>query len=132
MNSIYEQKIIVTSKKELVQIIENRISAFGPECSLNDLDVSTITDMSELFLNSDFNGDISEWDVFNVEDMSYMFSGSKFSKDISSWNIIRAWKTIETAFKNTPFEDNPFELFDFFIMDRWHEDILKKGVSTAN
>ena len=122
-----EHRIIVRSKEELLQIIDSRIRSFGPECSLNDLDVSNITDMSRLFLNSDFNGDISKWDVFNVEDMSYMFKGSKFSKDISSWNIIRAWKTIETAFKDTPFEDNPFLLFDFFKMDRWHEDILKKG-----
>ena len=92
MNSLLARKIVVTSRQELQQIIEKRIKEFGPECSLNDLDVSNITDMSKLFFNSDFNGDISEWDVFNVEDMSYMFSGSIFSKDISSWNIIRAWK----------------------------------------
>ena len=59
-----EHRIIVRSKEELLQIIDSRIRSFGPECSLNDLDVSNITDMSRLFLHSDFNGDISKWDVF--------------------------------------------------------------------
>ena len=98
-------------KEELQEIIKDRISKEGPECNLNDIDTSLITDMSWLFEDSrfngdisnwnvsnvknmkgifkksDFNGDISEWDVSNVEDMSYMFSRSNFNGDISKWNV---------------------------------------------
>ena len=43
--------------------------------------------MSDMFISSQFNGDISNWDVSNVEDMSGMLIGSKFSSDISKWKI---------------------------------------------
>jgi len=36
-----------------------------------------------MFLNSKFNGDISDWDVSSVTDMSFMFYNSKFNGDIS-------------------------------------------------
>ena len=75
------------TKKELEHIIEDRISKEGPECDLNDIDVSQITDMSWIFVTSKFNGDISDWDVSKVEDMWYMFSNSDFNKDISIWKI---------------------------------------------
>ncbi len=48
------------NKEELKKIIENRIRTEGPECNLNDIDVSGITDMSELFKESKFDGDISD------------------------------------------------------------------------
>ena len=47
-------------KKELEKIIEERIKKEGNNCNLNDIDTSLITDMSHLFRNTDFNGDISE------------------------------------------------------------------------
>ena len=40
-----------------------------------------------MFLQSDFNGDISKWDVSNVEDMYSAFYQSKFNQDISNWNV---------------------------------------------
>ena len=36
-----------------------------------------------MFLNSDFNGDISKWNVSNVRNMHFMFGHSVFDKDIS-------------------------------------------------
>ena len=41
------------NKEELKKIIENRIQTEGPKCDLNDIDVSDITDMSELFKGSE-------------------------------------------------------------------------------
>ena len=55
--------------------------------NFNDWDVSTITDMSNMFDRSSFNQDISSWDVSNVEDMSYMFFSSSFNKNINSWDV---------------------------------------------
>nr|WP_321413476.1 BspA family leucine-rich repeat surface protein [uncultured Allomuricauda sp.] len=46
-----------------------------------------VTDMSELFKNSDFNGDISSWDTSNVSNMSSLFeSATAFDQDISTWD----------------------------------------------
>ena len=57
--------------------------------TMNDWDVSQVTDMSNLFQNrTTFNDDISSWDVSNVTTMEDMFNGaSAFNQDISSWNV---------------------------------------------
>ena len=61
------------TKNELQDIIEQRIKEEGTNAHLNDIDTSNITDMSYLFSDSDFNGDVSGWDVSNVTNMSAMF-----------------------------------------------------------
>ena len=83
-----DYKYFPETKKELREIIENRIKDEGNEADLNDIDVSKITDMSALFEGTDFNGDISRWDVSNVINMRYMFAECKsFNQDISSWDV---------------------------------------------
>ena len=56
---------------------------------VTSLDTSSITDMSDLFLNNrTFNQDISRWDVGNVTNMNNMFrTASAFNQDISAWNV---------------------------------------------
>jgi len=68
---------------ELQQIIENQIKKYGNNVNLNNIDTSKITNMSHLFQNSKFNGNISEWNVSNVTDMTAMFYTSKFNRNIS-------------------------------------------------
>ena len=75
------------TRSEFIDIIDDRISKDGPNCDLNDIDTSLITDMSNLFAYSNFTGDISKWDVFNVDDMGAMFYGAKFNQDISNWDV---------------------------------------------
>ena len=75
------------TKHELQSIISERIDKEGNECNLNDIDTSLITDMSELFADSKFNGDISKWDLSNVTNMGWMFAQSVFNGDISNWDI---------------------------------------------
>ena len=103
--------VTVKTKSALKNLIIKTIGEHGPDCDLNFIDTSKITDMSGLFSeikfngdiskwnvsrvknmmsmfeDSDFNGDISDWDVSNVEDMSYMFANSKFNGDLSKWDV---------------------------------------------
>ena len=58
-NKSVEYKYFPKTKKELKEIIKQRIKNEGNEVDLNDIDVSKITDMSKLFEYSDFNGNIS-------------------------------------------------------------------------
>ena len=81
-------KYFPQDKNELKDIILQRIEAEGNKVDLNDIDVSEITDMSNLFGGTNFNGDISSWDVSNVKNMCVMFYGCEsFNQDISSWDV---------------------------------------------
>ena len=78
--------IKIKNKYELTQIVEY-YSDIYPTISLNYLDVSSIFDMSYLFEDTKYTGDISKWDVSEVIDMHYMFYNSKFNNDISQWDV---------------------------------------------
>ena len=81
------KKIIAKNKKHLEKLIQEEMEKNGPNCDLNHIDVTKITDMSWLFCDSQFNGYISEWDVSKVNCMYCMFYNSKFNQDISKWNV---------------------------------------------
>ena len=82
-------KYFPETKKELKDIIKQRIKQEGNKVDLNDIDVSKITDMSNLLEGiSSFNGNISNWDVSNVTNMNNMFSWCvAFNQDISNWDV---------------------------------------------
>ena len=80
-------KYFPKTKAELKELIKSRIEGEN-RVDLNDIDVSNITDMSELICGLNFNGDISKWDVSNVTNMARMFYDCElFNKDISSWDV---------------------------------------------
>ena len=91
------------TKDELKDIIKQRIESEGNECDLNDIDTSNITDMSNLFEDNEFNGDISKWNVSNVTNMNDMFRYSEFDGDISNWNVSNV-TNMECMFMNSQFD----------------------------
>ena len=95
--------IVVNNREELKELINKRIEEQGPNCDLNDIDVSHIPDMSYLFYNSTFNGSISKWNVHRVVDMVCMFEKSKFNRNISKWNVSgvedMSWRFSKSQFK---------------------------------
>lgn len=74
-------------KWQLRALVQKNIKRYGPNCDLNHINVSRMTDMSALFHESDFDGDISKWDTSNVTDMSSMFFKCNFNGDISKWDV---------------------------------------------
>ena len=99
----HREMIVVNNKSELKSLIDQRIRIErNSNCNLNDIDVSRVTDMSDLFRNSKFNGDISKWDVSNVENMSGMFACSEFNGDISNWDVSKV-KSMSYMFSGSSF-----------------------------
>ena len=104
-NKSNNYKYFPKTKEELKDIILKRIEAEGNKVDLNDIDVSEITDMSELFRETDFNGDISGWDVSNVTNMCAMFyECESFNQDISGWDVSNV-KWIEYIFDTCPIKE---------------------------
>lgn len=75
------------NKEELLRAITKEMKRKGTACDLNFIDVSGISNFTELFLDSAFNGDISQWNVSNATTMHRMFESSKFNGDISAWDV---------------------------------------------
>ena len=103
-----------TRKSELKAIIRHRVEEYGPKCDLNDIDVSRVTDMSDLFFSSKFNGDISQWNVSSVRNMNGMFYNSQFNGDISKWDV-----------------HNVESMLNMFNESRFNGDISKWDVSSV-
>ena len=98
-------RIVARDREHLKELIRRRIKKYGPNCNLNDIDVSNVTRMNSLFKNSKFNGDISKWDVSNVTDMSEMFRDSDFNGDISDWDVSSV-KDMKYMFASTIFTND--------------------------
>lgn len=128
-----------SNKKELKELIDRLIDERGPNCDLNDIDVSRVTDMSELFRESNFRGDISKWDVSNVKDMSKMFLASYFNGDISKWNV-GSVKYMSEMFRLSSFNGdiskwnvrNVIDMSYMFASSNFDRDISKWDVSNVH
>ena len=60
------RRIRPKTRQELEQIIRETIEREDPYCDLNFINTSGIKDMSNLFLRSVFDGDISIWNVSSL------------------------------------------------------------------
>ena len=79
--------VIRVTNEQLKEIIRH-LKKINSKISLNWIDVSRITDMSFMFYESKFNGDISKWDVSKVKNMYGMFwSAKSFNQPIGDWDV---------------------------------------------
>ena len=95
--------VVAKDKEHLRKLIKAAIKKNGQRCDLNFIDVSHVTDMSEIFAESKFNDDISKWAVSNVTKMDRMFSYSKFNGDISKWDVSNV-EDMTDMFKDSAFQ----------------------------
>jgi len=80
--------------------------------SIDDWDVSEVTDMNQMFRGSVYNQPLNSWDVSKVTNMKSMFSfpssgvGGNFNQPLSNWNVGNV-TNMETMFKkNTAFNQD--------------------------
>ena len=97
--------------KTLSILIERIIEKRGLECSLNDIDVSNMTQLYYKYkfvtifnsdVNRNFNGDISGWNVSNVKDMQNLFTITIFNGDLSKWDVQNV-ENMENMFRSSDF-----------------------------
>lgn len=141
------EKIKVKTKKELQKVITKELDNQGPDANLNHIDVSDITDMSNLFFyDIDRIRDIKidDWNVSNVENMNGMFfCCTYFNCDLSRWNVSKV-KYMESMFEychylNTDlskWDTSNVEYMDFMFgscirfrndLSSWHLTNIKKA-----
>lgn len=77
----------------------------GVNQSLNNWDVSNVTNMESMFSVSRFDEDISGWNVSSVTNMSGMFNGSEFNQSINMWNVSNVTNMLN-MFRNSPFNQD--------------------------
>ena len=100
------------TKKELKEYLRSEIQKQGENVVIQNLDVSLLEDLSELFEGT--NGvktlDLSGWKTSNVKDMRYMFHNcqSLESLDLSGWDTSNV-KDMENMFYNCP---APYEVIN--------------------
>lgn len=72
--------IISKNNYDLINIIQKEIALNGNDCDLNHIDTSCITNISEAFKHSEFNGDISNWNISSVTNMKSIFEDTNSEK----------------------------------------------------
>ena len=53
---------------------------------LNNWDVSSVLNMQEMFMGSDFNQPINNWEVGSVTNMYRLFRQSDFNQPLNNWD----------------------------------------------
>ena len=97
-----DKSTIKATNDTIHKIVKDELDKLGHDADLNNIDVSGVTNMYDLFncvhnpyvsdrLDPDYcdlNPDISKWDVSNVTNMDSMFKFCpKFNCDIGNWDV---------------------------------------------
>jgi hypothetical protein len=106
INSGKGPRLIHANDFNIRDIVRREIARQGQNADLSLVIVDEVTDMSYLFYDTCFNGDISEWNVSNVVNMEGMFAGSRFDGDLSKWDVSNV-KEHSYCFEDCPIGKHP-------------------------
>jgi surface protein len=100
---------------------------------ISDWDVSSVTNMSELFRNQKtFNDDISKWNVSNVTDMKGMFlDASAFNQPIGDWDVSNVTSMFAMFYDAFEF-DQDLTKWDVAHVINYQSVFLDCGISDEN
>ena len=79
-----------TTTRALRALVRGEMHRLGPYCDLSHSQVGYITDFTNIFAETQFNGDVARWDVARGWDFSGMFSNCPFNGDVSKWDVANA------------------------------------------
>ena len=74
--------------------------------SVDGWDVSSVTNMEEMFFYTDFNQSLASWDFSNVTNIKAMFKQSKFNQDVSNWDTSSVTNMDEVFFSDNEFNQS--------------------------
>ena len=129
----------LTNDEDLNSLVRNYIKIFGYDCDLNWIDTSNVTDMSYLFDEiRSFTGNVSEWNVSSVTDMGNMFGSTNFNGDLSKWDVSSV-TNMDSMFEFSLFNgdisnwdvSNVIDMSYMFMESQFNGDISKWDVSNV-
>ncbi len=89
---------------ELDTAVTAGITTWGNTADLNYIVTTVVTDMSNVFISSAFNGDISGWDTGAATSMYRMFGGATvFNGDISGWDVSKVTNMFQMFYQASAF-----------------------------
>jgi surface protein len=105
---------------------------------LSSWDVSSVTNMDNMFMNSSFDQDIGSWDVSSVKNMYAMFYATPFNQDIRDWDVSSV-TNMDFLFAKTPFNQdignwdvsNVTNMYAMFRLTPFNQDIGNWDVSSV-
>ena len=95
--------------------------SLGSIGSMNNWDVSSVTDMDWMFTyDDDLNMPIGSWDVSSVTTMRYMFLGaSSFNQPLDTWDVSSV-TTMESMFLGASSFNQPLDTWDVSSVTNMH------------
>lgn len=120
-------RIKITDKKQLMKIIKERdvecLKSGKGDVDFNDLEVSTVEDMSNLFENTHFTSiNVSSWNTSRVTNMDNMFW---FAENLVSISDLSKW-TVDSVTSMSGMFGNCQKLREVNGLDSWNTENVTK------